>query len=109
MQMNSFVLLLFGTLLRIGLPLVVTILVIALLRRLDRHWQKQSLALPVVAAGTQRCWEIKGCSEEKRKNCAAAARPDVPCWQVFRSKNGTLRENCLGCDVFRQAPVPVHI
>lgn len=109
MQMNSFVLLLFGTLLRIGLPLVVTILVIALLRKLDKRWQKQSLALPVVPAGTRHCWEIKGCSEEKHKGCKAATIPDVPCWQVFRSKNGTLREDCLGCDVFRQAPMPVHI
>jgi hypothetical protein len=109
MEINAFVLFLLGTLLRIGIPVAVTILVIALLRRLDRRWQKQNLALPVVAAGTRPCWEIKGCSEEKRKGCAAAAKPDVPCWQVFRSKNGTLRENCLGCDVFRQAPVPVHI
>jgi len=109
MQMNSFVLFLLGILLRIGIPLAVTILVIALLSRLDKRWQKQGLALPVVPASTRPCWEAKGCSEEKRKGCTAAARPDVPCWQVFRSKSGALRENCLGCDVFRQAPVPVHI
>jgi hypothetical protein len=109
MHMNSILLVLFGMLLRIGIPVAVTILVISLLSRLDRRWQKQSMALPVVPAGTQPCWESKGCSEEKRKGCPAAAKLDVPCWQVFRSRNGTLRENCLGCDVFRQAPVPVQI
>ncbi len=106
MQMNSFLLFLLGILVRIGIPVAVTILVIALLRRLDRRWQKQSLALPVIAAGGRPCWEAKGCSQEKRKGCPAATNPDVPCWQIFRSRNGALREDCLGCDVFRQAPVP---
>ena len=109
MQMNSFVLFLLGTLLRIGIPVAVTILVIVLLRRLDQRWQKQSLALPVVSADVRPCWEVKGCSAEKRKGCPAAAKPDVPCWQTFRSRTGTLREACLDCDVFQQAPVPVNI
>jgi len=109
MQINTFLLLVFGTLLRIGIPVAVTILVIALLRRLDRRWQKESQSLPVVPAGGKPCWEIKGCSAEKRKRCPAAAQTGSPCWQVFRSKSGALREDCLGCNVFRQAPVPVNI
>jgi hypothetical protein len=109
MQINTFVLFLLGTLLRIGIPVAVTILVIALLRRLDRRWQNESQSLPVVPAGGKPCWEIKNCSAEKRKSCPAATQAGTPCWQVFRSKSGMLREDCLGCDVFRQAPVPVNI
>jgi hypothetical protein len=97
-----------GLLLRLGLPIAVTILLLAWLRRLDKRWQKEALALPVVPAG-KLCWEIKGCSEDKKKNCAAAAQPKTPCWQVFRTRDGVMKETCLGCDVFRQAPVPVRI
>ena len=97
-----------GLLLRLGLPILVTALVFALLHRLDKRWRDEALALPVVPMG-KRCWEIKGCSEEQKKNCPAPAQPNVPCWQVFRAKDGTMKEACLGCDMFRQAPVPVKI
>ena len=106
-DMKAFFLFLLGMVLRIGIPVALTIAVIALLRRLDRRWQKESLALPVIRSGKP-CWEVKGCSEEKKKNCPAAAQPDIPCWQAFRSSNGILKETCLECDIFRQAPVPVN-
>ena len=99
---------LLGVLLRLGIPIAVTVLVLLLLHRLDKRWQAQALALPVVPAGKP-CWEIKGCSEEKKKNCPAMAQPKAPCWQVFRTRDGVMKETCLGCDVFRQAPVPVRI
>ncbi len=95
-----------GLLLRIGIPVAVTALIFSLLRRLDERWQKEARAIPVLSS-QRPCWEIKGCTGEKRKNCPASAQPKVPCWQVFRTKNGLLREDCLGCDVFRQAPAPV--
>ena len=106
--MSNFTLFVLGILLRIGVPVALTILVIALLRRLDQKWQQESLALPVIPAG-KRCWEVKGCSKGQMEKCPAVAQPDVPCWQVFRSKDGTLKDTCLGCDVFRQAPVPVGL
>jgi hypothetical protein len=96
---------LLGVLLRLGIPIAVTAVLLYLLRRLDRHWQKEALALPVIPAGKP-CWEIKGCAEEQKRNCPAAAQPGKPCWQVFRVKDGVMKEACLGCDVFRQAPVP---
>ncbi|MCX6035377.1 MAG: hypothetical protein NTV38_10440, partial [Chloroflexi bacterium] len=95
-----------GLLLRVGIPVAVTALIFFLLRSLDERWQKEAQAIPVISS-QRPCWEIKGCSEENRKNCPAIAQPNVPCWQVFRTKNGLLREECLGCDVFRLAPVPV--
>ena len=97
-----------GVLLRLGIPVGVTVLLLVWLHRLDKRWQKEALALPVVPAGKP-CWEIKGCSEEKKKACPAAAQAKTPCWQVFRTKDGVMKEACLGCDVFRRAPVPVRI
>ncbi len=104
--MDAVLTLVLGLLLRIGIPVAVTALIFFLLRRLDERWQKEALAIPVISS-QRPCWEIKGCPEEKRKNCPASAQPNVPCWQVFRTKNGLLREDCLGCDVFRLAPSPV--
>ena len=95
-----------GLLLRIGIPLAVTALLFFLLRRLDERWQKEALAIPVISSQGP-CWETKNCPEEKRKNCQASKQTNVPCWQVFRTKNGLLREECLGCDVFHQASSPV--
>jgi hypothetical protein len=94
-----------GLLLRIGIPVAVTALIFFLLRHLDERWQKEALAIPVISS-QRPCWEIKGCTEEKRNNCPGSAQPNIPCWQVFRTKNGLLREDCLGCDVFRLAPAP---
>lgn len=104
--MDNILTFILGLLLRIGIPVAVTALVFLLLRRLDEHWQKEARAIPVVSS-QRPCWEIKSCSAEKLKNCPAYAQPNTPCWQVFRTKNGLLRETCLGCDVFHLAPVPV--
>jgi hypothetical protein len=98
---------LFGLLLRLGLPIALTAGVFALLHRLDKRWREEALALPVVPAGKP-CWEIRGCAE-KKQDCPAAAQSNTPCWQVFRTKDGVMKEACLGCDVFRQAPVPIRV
>jgi hypothetical protein len=95
-----------GLLLRIGIPVAVTALVFFLLRRLDQRWQKEALAVPVISS-QRPCWEVKGCSAEKRENCPAYAQKNIPCWQTFRDRRGLLREDCLGCDIFRLAPAPV--
>jgi hypothetical protein len=99
-----------GLIVRIAVPLALTIGLIYLLRRLDRRWKKEALSVPVIAAGGKPCWEVKGCSESQRKDCPVATeRPSVPCWQFFRSKTGLLREDCLGCTVFRQVPALIAI
>lgn len=100
-----------GLVLRIGLPVALTILAIWLLRKLDEHWKQQA---GQVEGGGQRvlarnpgCWDMHHCSAEMRAQCLAYANPDKPCWQIYRSTDGRLRESCLGCDVFQQALAPV--
>jgi len=106
--MNEFFSVLIGLLVRLAIPATISIVVFFFLRRLDERWQKEVTVVPVLASGQRPCWEIKNCSEEKRKNCAAAKQSNVPCWHTFRSKDGLLKESCLDCNVFRQAKVPVH-
>jgi len=98
-------------LLRFGLPIVATVMVCWLFRRLDERWRaqaeetrKQAVAegvIPII-----RCWLLNDCPEEKRGKCAAYLQQDIPCWQHFRAKNGELKDGCIGCGVFRGAPAP---
>jgi hypothetical protein len=105
--MDTFLTFGLGLLLRIGIPVGISVLIFFLLRQLDNRWQKEAQAIPVIPS-QRPCWEIKGCSEQARKDCPAASQAKLPCWQLFRTKNGLLREECLGCDVFHLAPSPVQ-
>ena len=98
-----------GIILRVAIPIIVTLLIIKLLRWFDERWKQEAdiEAAPLVKAGNIGCWDIHNCPEDKRAACEAYQNPDTPCWQVHREKNGRLQERCLGCDVFRHAPLPV--
>jgi hypothetical protein len=109
--LETFLALVTGIGLRLVIPIAVTILVIWLLKRLDQRWQAEADAKPGLAhakPGNPGCWNVKNCSEEARSHCKAYANPQIPCWQVKRSQNGTLQEQCLGCQVFENA-VPVTV
>ena len=93
-----------GVLLRLAIPIVGTAVMIYFLRKLDEHWQAEA-ELPPMLAQKVECWRIKGCPPAERKNCVAASSP-MPCWQVFRQPNGYLREECISCKVFIDAPIP---
>ena len=99
-----------GIALRLAIPIGITAIAIYFLRRLDNRWQaeaKEQLLLPVVEK--TKCWEIHGCTAEMRAACAGY-QSELPCWQAFREENnGYLQERCLGCDVFKKAPIPSNI
>ncbi len=95
-----------GLLVRLALPILVTVLVIVFLRRLDSHWQSEARFAPIKVEKPE-CWKIRECTPSQRKVCPAVKSP-MPCWQVFRASNGYLREQCLTCDVLSRAPLPSH-
>ena len=101
-----------GVVLRFAVPIAATILVIGWLRQLDNRWQTESekqgrLVLNAdELARSPRCWEVKECPPERMTDCPAHLRPDIPCWQIFRAKDGQLREACLACLLFRNAVAP---
>jgi hypothetical protein len=103
----SLVAILIGLLLRLALPVAVTMVAIFFLRKLDLHWQEQAEHESNRPVGEKvSCWELKNCPVEKRKGCPAPSSPQ-PCWQVNRLPNGYLQEECLDCVIFRNAPTPV--
>ena len=98
-----------GILLRFGLPILVMVIAVYFLRRLDNRWQeeaKERMAGSQTSALQTPCWEVHNC--QNKEQCIAFAHPGTPCWQQFRSDEGLLKENCLDCSVFRNAPVLVR-
>lgn len=106
--LTAIITLIVGLLIRFGVPILLTVILVYLLRRLDERWQAEARSemLAVPMARNTGCWDVHNCSPEQKQECSAYAHPDMPCWQHFRSQQGALQEKCLGCDVFRQAPVP---
>ena len=95
--------------LRFGLPVAATLAVCWFFKRIDARWQAEAEAyrnekgmdklVPII-----RCWVLNDCPPEIRDNCQAYQEKNTPCWQHFRTKNGELKEKCIGCEVFRGAP-----
>lgn len=102
--MAAFTVLCFSLLLRLALPVAITLVLVYFLRKLDARWQVEAELQPVFVQKPE-CWKIRGCSAEQRKDCVAFSSP-LPCWQVFRLSNGYLNDECISCKVFIEAPVP---
>jgi len=102
--LTSFLAILAGVFLRLVIPIIGTSVLIFFLRRLDARWQAEAKLQPLPVDKPE-CWKIKGCSSEQQKNCMAGSSA-LPCWQVYRLPNGYLREECIACEVFLDAPVP---
>ena len=110
--MNDILAFLIGVTLRFAIPVAATVALVIWFRRLDDRWDAEARRQPAVVLNASdidrspRCWEVRQCPPEKMSGCPAHARPGTPCWQVFRSKDGQLREACLGCAIFRDAIIP---
>jgi len=104
-----------GLLLRFGLPILMTVLFIWFLRRLDERWQREGTQSEAVRPGQipmfgdLRCWILNDCTPEQRQRCPAFIEAIRPCWQVHRHGNGNLKEGCLGCELFKGAPIPLQV
>ncbi|MGD2156300.1 MAG: hypothetical protein PVG32_05465 [Anaerolineales bacterium] len=101
------------SLFRFGLPVGLTLLVCWLFRKLDARWQAEAAEYQKQVGAKKalfpalRCWLKNECPPEQRERCLAYQNQDIPCWQHFRASDGQLKEDCIGCDVFRGAPAPV--
>ena len=109
-EINSVLVVLFGLLIRLAIPIMITALAVTILRAEDKRWQAEAkqAPLPVLKADKPYCWVINKCPPEKMKDCEALYSTE-PCWQVYRQPNGHMLEKCLSCKVFRQAPTPAPV
>lgn len=102
-----------GLLMRFGIPILATALLIWFLRRLDERWQREAVQEQQVVSedvplfSTLRCWILNDCSAKERERCPAFIEAIRPCWQVHRNGNGDLKDDCLDCEIFTHAPLPI--
>ncbi len=100
----SFVYIIVGLLVRLAIPILGTVLLVYFLRKLDARWQAEA-ELRQQTIGKFECWKIKGLSPQQAQSSNATAA-ELACWQVNRLPNGYMRDECLSCQVFTDAPVP---
>ena len=123
--MQDTIVFMFMVLLRVGLPLAITIgagyliqrwlyrdimmeaaetieegKIIPFERRAIGHEQPMAQDKVPVAP----CWEVKGCPSDVREGCPAYPawlRAGRPCWMTFQLADGKLHEECLNCEMFQ--------
>jgi hypothetical protein len=88
--------------LRIGVPILITLMIGAWLRRYleERDAREAPQGSPARSGTEQHCWDVKHCPETARVECVAAQRPDLPCWLALQVSGGGLKETCYTCPVF---------
>jgi hypothetical protein len=106
---NSTLAVLIGLLLRLAIPIAITLLAVYILHKVDVRWQEEAAQMPAPEnVEKPQCWNAKNCPVEKKNNCASLNSTE-PCWQTHRLTNGYLPEECLNCQVFHQAPIPTPV
>ena len=100
----SVLVILLGLVLRVGVPIAITILLVHFLHKLDTRWQAEAeLEKNTQLKDEMPCWKDMGLPVEQIK--LRTTTNERPCWQTHRLANGRLRETCLTCEVFLDAPV----
>ena len=57
------------------------------------------------ARAAQTCYDVKGCTDSSKAQCAAPQHPEKPCWQARFDAEGAIPEDCVGCDIFQRYPM----
>lgn len=105
---------------RLGVPLAVTVLITWALKSLDVRWQAEAearqataivnagQALPAAFKSPQAqqtpCWVLRNCGEARRSACIACKEPGLPCWMARLRADGRLPSTCYGCALFKLRP-----
>jgi len=98
-------------LLRLAVPLAITLIIGHLLRRLDARWQTETqshsdtVATEEPAAVQQPCWEAKECSARRRSRCPGCRLTDIPCWLARLRVENRLPAECTACVRFTSGTV----
>lgn len=104
-------------LLRIGVPIIVTLGIGIWLEKKLRPAESQKTTQPVRrgtiipfpraqngarAAVPQlaHCWETKQCDITQRAQCPSYKRPDLPCWLALQAAGGKVRAECADCELY---------
>lgn len=98
----------FMFILRIGLPLAVTL---AFGYWLEKKLNPQEIQIKKEARVTQsgkrgniihlHCWDVKRCEQAQRAQCAAYKHPELPCWLALQVEGDKINEQCFTCALYK--------
>jgi hypothetical protein len=80
--------------LRIGVPLAITILAAVWLQR---KLAEQDKAEERARRGEPHCWNTHETEQTQRARLAAEAHPEMPCWLAVQAHGDGLSEECFEC------------
>lgn len=86
--------------LRIGVPIIVTLMIGAWLKRLLEEHEAKPETGPVVLKAGQHCWDVSKTEDAAQAKAVAGHRPDLPCWLALQVSGTGLKEMCYACPVF---------
>ncbi len=94
--------------LRIGVPLVVTLAFGYWLEKKLRPEETIDVKpAPIVRSGKANniihlhCWDVKRCDQARRAECAAYKHPDLPCWLALQVEGDKVNEECFTCALYK--------
>jgi hypothetical protein len=110
---------------RLGVPVAITLLLIWGFRQIDRRWlgtSKTVVPAPLVGLTANAetgecnpalgpCWEFKACPEAKREKCVVYQTKAERCWLCHLQTDGRVPGQCRTCGLFAAttlAPAPVR-
>jgi hypothetical protein len=94
-----------GLILRLGIPILLTLLMAWGIRKLDARWQAEAKEFQETLIERKKkgtlvpCWETMNCPPSIREKCPAYGVSSIPCWEV--KSNGNLPAACQAC-VYRR-------
>lgn len=111
LDLNLFISIIGGLILRVAIPLGATLLLGYFIRRLDESWKakSESTKLNLVELVKNRvvpiCWEYMNCPPSIQGICPVHGQKDLICWEYFGS-DGVIRPGCKNC-AYRQTYYPL--
>jgi hypothetical protein len=86
--------------LRIGVPIIITLMIGAWLRHLLEEKEHKPVAVTPPPGSNKRCWDMARTSETEQARSMALARPDLPCWLAVQV-SGKRLGMCHSCSVYQ--------
>lgn len=96
-------------LIRIAIPILVTLALAYIYERISARWETGDVATkapgdqsPQSAVLSLAETDCEACPIWERVLHAAEQRPGIPCWLALQLAEGHLHEECLSCQVFKE-------
>ncbi len=97
--------------LRIGIPIAVTIAAGKWLEKRLQHPMAETQTTEQTDAASRfgqdgkiiylHCWDFKRCDPTERAHCPAFQQTDLPCWLAIQVRAGHIRQECLSCALYK--------